>query len=97
MLLAACLAQRPVGLAQQSSVGCMLRSNQNRALWRKRPRVSRDACLWWDFLDFERWAGSGFKPSKRNDGSGEGSAKKERSTGVRDDQRTCISGTRHTE
>ena len=71
----------------------MLRSRLDRALWHKRPRVSRDARVCGgSFFDFERWAGSGFKPLKRNDG-GEGSVKKERSTGVRDDQRTCYSGT----
>lgn len=43
-------------------------------------------------LDVERLAGSSFKPSKRNDAGREGSVKKERSTGVRDDQRTCASG-----
>ena len=52
------------------------------ALLRKRRRVSLDACLWPANVDAKCWTGSSFRPSKRNDAGGEGSVKKERSTGV---------------
>ena len=71
-----------------------LQNSLIRVLSRKRLRVSHGIYLCWVFFVSERWAGSSFKPSKRNGYGGEGLVKKERSTGVGDNQRMFSSGIR---
>lgn len=83
---AVCSLHRPKGAVRRLSAGHMLQSSLTRALSRKRPRVSADARSWLSVADSERRTGSSFKPSRRNDAGGEGSVKRERSTGVGDDQ-----------
>ena len=72
----------------------MLRSGSVRAQLPKGQKVSRDACLWSALVGSERWTGSGFKLSRRNDAGGEGSTKQERSAGVCDSSEPVVPAVR---
>lgn len=82
---------RPRALVWRFSAERTLQSQPIRAPFRKRPRVSFRVHLWLAVANVECRAGSGFKLPRRNDAGGEGSAKKERSTGVRHDKQICCS------